>query len=138
MHGGGVMGRPYRCSGVGGIDVGEQFMRARSASWSASDGEGASKEKSRKSAMMAVVAVVAVLSPSGGLGVVVGCPGRSSSVGGSAALPYSRVRAAMVIRRVRMQPRGRSVHPRIWLNNGYDGPCGGGMASIGYPSRLTR
>lgn len=38
-----------------GMEVGEQFMSALSAAWSASDGEGASKEKSRKRAIAAVL-----------------------------------------------------------------------------------
>lgn len=53
VQGGGVSGLRWECVGVGGIEVGEQFIMARSASWSASEGEGASKEKSRKRAAMA-------------------------------------------------------------------------------------
>ena len=55
MHGGGVGGLLYELGwwlGDLGMDVGEQFIQARSASCSASDGEGAAKEKSRKSAVM--------------------------------------------------------------------------------------
>jgi hypothetical protein len=56
VHGGGVGGLLYEYGWLGdvGMDVGEQFMKARSASCSASDGEGAAKEKSRKSAVMVV------------------------------------------------------------------------------------
>lgn len=56
MHGGGVGGL-LQGVGVAGMDVGEQFISARSASWSTSDGAGRSKEKLRKRVAMVVVVV---------------------------------------------------------------------------------
>ena len=50
-----MSGLLYACSDVVNTEVGEQFISARSASWSASNGEGAPKEKSRKRFAMAVV-----------------------------------------------------------------------------------
>ena len=73
------------------MDVGEQFMKARSASCSASDGEGAPKEKLlEKSVVMVVCDVEQVL-----------CGGRKIPVEVVEVqqLPYNGMRMGMVIRR---------------------------------------
>jgi hypothetical protein len=95
VHGGGVGGLLYEYGWLGdvGMDVGEQFMKARSASCSASDGEGAAKEKSRKSAVMVVVVCGVWCVVSSRRSVMVEDPAVVVEV---QQLPYSRVRVAVV------------------------------------------
>lgn len=63
-----------------GSEVGEQFIRARSASWSASDGEGALKEKSRKRAAMAAAVVRVVYLRGSSACKMVASPGHSGGI----------------------------------------------------------